>query len=196
MKTTKTATPAKKHTPVTAAADAATTLDALFIDCLRDIYWAENALLGALPKMAANASSPGLTSLVNDHMAQTEMHVSRLEQVFGLVGQKPEGKKCEAMAGLLKEGDGILEETAHGPVRDAGIIAAAQKVEHYEIATYGTLQTFAKTLGYDEAEKLLAQTLAEEKEADRLLTDAACNAINITAAEGKDGAPEVPKQKK
>jgi len=172
---------------VTAASDAANNLNSLFLDCLKDIYWAENALLKALPTMMANAYSPRLASLIKEHIAQTENQVARLDAVFGLIGEKAEGKKCEAMAGLIKEGEGILEETEHGPVRDAGIIAASQKIEHYEIATYGTLYTFAKTLGLNDAAKLLAQTLAEEKEADMLLSDAAINAIN-KEADGETGS--------
>ncbi|WP_394773083.1 ferritin-like domain-containing protein [Flavobacterium sp.] len=165
------------------ASDAATELRELFIDSLKDIYWAENALVGALPKMAANATSASLASTIKEHHAVTQNQVARLEQVFEIVGEKAEGKKCEAMAGLLKEGDSILEETVPGAVRDAGIIAASQKIEHYEIATYGTLVAFAKTLGENDAAKLLTQTLAEEKEADCLLNDVALNAINIVAAE-------------
>ncbi|CAD0008483.1 YciE/YciF ferroxidase family protein [Flavobacterium chungangense] len=168
---------------VTPASDAATELKELFVDSLKDIYWAENALVGALPKMAANASSPGLASAILEHLDITELQVERLKQVFELLGEKAEGKKCEAMAGLLKEGDSILEETTPGPVRDAGIIAASQKIEHYEIATYGTLAAFAKTLGENDAVKLLTQTLAEEKEADCILNDVALNVVNIVAAE-------------
>ncbi|MHC0445328.1 YciE/YciF ferroxidase family protein [Flavobacterium sp. 3-218] len=163
------------------ATDAATELKDLFIDSLKDIYWAENALVGALPKMAANASAAGLAGAVLEHLAITQNQVSRLEQVFDLLGEKAEGKKCEAMAGLLKEGDSILEETAPGPVRDAGIIAASQKIEHYEIASYGTLVAFAKAIGENDAAKLLTQTLAEEKEADCILNDVALNLVNFAA---------------
>jgi ferritin-like metal-binding protein YciE len=165
------------------SSDAATELKELFIDSLKDIYWAENALVGALPKMAGNASSPALSSAILEHLAVTKLQVSRLEQIFDLLGEKAEGKKCEAMAGLLKEGDSILLETVPGPVRDAGIIAASQKIEHYEIATYGTLVAFAKTLGENDAAKLLTQTLAEEKEADCVLNDVALNTVNPVAAE-------------
>ncbi|MFZ0599680.1 MAG: ferritin-like domain-containing protein [Flavobacterium sp.] len=165
------------------ASDAATELRGLFIDSLKDIYWAENALVGALPKMAANATAASLASAIKEHHAVTQNQITRLEKVFEIVGEKAEGKKCEAMAGLLKEGDSILEETVPGAVRDAGIIAASQKIEHYEIATYGTLVAFAKTLGENDAAKLLTQTLAEEKEADCLLNDVALNAVNIVAAE-------------
>jgi ferritin-like metal-binding protein YciE len=172
-----------KETIVQPAKDAATKLRELFVDSLKDIYWAENALVSALPKMVANATSASLASTIKEHHAVTKHQVVRLEQVFDLLKEKAEGKKCEAMAGLLKEGDSILEETEPGAVRDAGIIAASQKIEHYEIATYGTLVAFAKTLGENDAAQLLTQTLAEEKEADCLLNEIALNAVNIVAAE-------------
>ena len=172
-----------KTAMVAPASDAASELRDFFIDCLKDIFWAEKALVGALPKMAANATAPSLKSAINEHLAVTENQVTRLQKVFELLGEKAEGKKCEAMAGLLKEGDSILEETMPGAVRDAGIIAASQKIEHYEIATYGTLCAFAKTLGENDAAKLLSQTLAEEKEADGLLSNLALNPINVDAAE-------------
>ena len=162
--------------------DAASNLSDLFIDSLKDIYWAENALVSALPKMMANATAPGLISAIKDHLAVTKNQVKRLDQIFELLGQKAEGKKCEAMVGLLKEGDSIVAETMHGAVRDAGIIAASQKIEHYEIATYGTLVAFAKALGENDAAKLLTQTLAEEKEADCVLNDVALNSVNSVAA--------------
>lgn len=168
---------------VAPANDAAADLRTLFIDSLKDIYWAENALVGALPKMAENATAAGLSSAIKDHLAVTENQVTRLQSIFELLGEKAEGKKCEAMAGLLKEGDSILEETLPGAVRDAGIIAASQKIEHYEIATYGTLCAFAKILGENEAAQLLTKTLAEEKEADMLLSDVALTKINFAAAE-------------
>ena len=168
---------------VAPGAGAAGELKDFFIDSLKDIYWAENALVNALPKMAQNATSPLLASAIREHLEITKNQVVRLENVFELLGEKAEGKKCEAMAGLLKEGDSILEETQPGPVRDAGIIAASQKIEHYEIATYGTLCAFAKTLGENEAAQLLTQTLAEEKEADMILSDAAYSSINFKAAD-------------
>jgi len=174
---------------VAPAADAAGELKDLFIDSLKDIYWAENALVSALPKMVKNATSPLLASAIKEHLEVTKNQVVRLETIFGLLGEKAEGKKCEAMAGLLKEGDNILEETFPGPVRDAGIIAASQKIEHYEIATYGTLCAFAKTLGENEAGKLLMQTLAEEKEADKVLSDTACGSINLSAADNEADMP-------
>jgi len=179
----------KKNTAeiVKPASDAASELRGLFVDSLKDIYWAENALVNALPKMAQNATSANLTSAIKDHIVVTKNQVARLEKIFNLLGEKAEGKKCEAMAGLLKEGDSILEETTPGPVRDAGIIAASQKIEHYEIATYGTLCAFAKTLGENDAAKLLTQTLAEEKEADLLLSDVAYNSINFDSATEQQG---------
>ena len=140
-------------------------------------------MVRALPKMAANATSARLESAILEHLTVTKNQVTRLEKVFDILGEKAEGKKCEALAGLLKEGDGILEETEPGAVRDAGIIAASQKIEHYEIATYGTLSAFAKTLGENDVAKLLTQTLAEEKEADCVLNDVALNVVNIVAAE-------------
>jgi len=175
--------PAKTEAKVAPAADAANDMRSLFIDSLKDIYWAENALVKALPKMIANATSPLLASAITEHLEITKIQVERLDAVFSLLGETAEGKKCEAMAGLVKEGDNILEETMPGPVRDAGIIAASQKIEHYEIATYGTLCAFAKALGENEAVQLLTQTLAEEKEADSILSDAACGMINLKAAD-------------
>lgn len=163
--------------------DAASGLTELFEDGLKDIYWAEKALTKALPKMAKNATSQELIDALNNHLIETEGQISRLEQVFELVGQKATAKKCDAMAGLIEEGSGILEETEIGVVRDAGIIAACQKIEHYEIATYGTLRQFAETLGMSEAASLLEQTLEEEKGADKALTIVAVNAVNFEAAE-------------
>lgn len=168
---------------VKAKSTASEGLRELFVDSLKDIYWAEKALTKALPKMAKNASSENLTKAINDHLAVTEEQVKRLEKVFSLIGEKATAKKCDAMEGLIKEGESIMEETVAGPVRDAGIIAASQKIEHYEIATYGTLAAFAITLGEDDAVLLLEKTLAEEKEADTLLTEAAYNTINFDANE-------------
>ncbi|MCF6131682.1 YciE/YciF ferroxidase family protein [Flavobacterium wongokense] len=182
---TKTKKPAAKATTATGKVKpkqtAAEGLRDLFVDGLKDIYWAEKALVKALPKMAKNATTPNLIATINDHLEVTKEHVTRLEDVFACIGEKAAAKKCDAMEGLLKEGEGILEETEPGAVRDAGIIAAAQKVEHYEIATYGTLAAFAKTLGESQAAELLAKTLNEEKEADVALTDAAYNSINFDA---------------
>jgi ferritin-like metal-binding protein YciE len=163
--------------------DAASGLTELFEDSLKDIYWAEKALTKALPTMAKNATSADLIEALNSHLTETEEHVSRLEKVFELIGKKAASKKCDAMEGLIEEGKSILEETEVGVVRDAGIIAASQKIEHYEIATYGTLRQFAETLGFEEAAALLELTLDEEKGADKKLTEVAVNAVNIEAAE-------------
>ncbi len=171
---------------VSAKSSAAEELRELFVDSLKDIYWAEKALTKALPKMAKNATSPGLITAIEDHLAVTQEQVSRVERIFELVGEKAAAKKCEAMEGLIKEGESIIEETQPGAVRDAGIIAGSQKIEHYEIATYGTLAAWAKTLGEDEVLELLLTTLAEEKEADMLLTDNAYNTINFDAVEGEE----------
>lgn len=168
---------------VKAKSTAAEGLQELYIDSLKDIYWAEKALLKALPKMAKNAESKNLITAIDEHIAVTEEQVARLEKVFDLAGKKAVAKKCEAMDGLIKEGQDIMESTEPGPVRDAGIIAASQKIEHYEIATYGTLCAFAKTLGHTEAMELLEATLMEEKEADVTLTEAAYNTINFDAAD-------------
>lgn len=168
---------------VKAKSTAAEGLMELYIDSLKDIYWAEKALTKALPKMAKNATSQNLITAIDEHLAVTEEQIIRLERVFELAGKKAVAKKCEAMDGLIKEGQDIMESTEQGPVRDAGIIAASQKIEHYEIATYGTLCAFAKTLGQDEAAALLEETLSEEKEADVTLTEAAYNTINFDAAD-------------
>ncbi len=165
--------------------NAAAGLAELFEDSLKDIYWAEKALTKALPTMVKNATSAELIDAINNHLTETEEHVTRLEKVFDLIGKKATAKKCDAMEGLIEEGKGILEETEIGVVRDAGIIAASQKIEHYEIATYGTLRQFAETLGYEEAAALLELTLDEEKGADKLLTEVAVNAVNLEAAEAE-----------
>jgi ferritin-like metal-binding protein YciE len=178
----KTATATKKQEKAKPASDAATDLRKLFEDELKDIYWAEKALTKALPKMAKNASSEELVAAINDHLEVTKNQVVRLEQVFEALGKKAQAKKCDAMEGLIKEGEGIIEDTKEGPVRDAGIISACQKVEHYEIASYGTLAAFAKLLGETEAAGLLEQTLAEEKEADETLTSIAESGINLEAS--------------
>lgn len=184
MKTTtdKKSTASKKG-EVKAKSDAASGLTEFFEDGLKDIYWAEKALTKALPKMAKNATSPELVKALNSHLKETEEQITRLESVFKSIGKKAVGEKCDAMDGLIKEGQSILEETESGMVRDAGIIAACQKIEHYEIATYGTLRQYAETLGLSEAEELLAQTLQEEKDADVKLTEIAVDAVNLEAAE-------------
>ena len=155
----------------------------LFVDELKDIYWAEKAMTKAIPKMIKNATSEELQNALTDHLEVTENQVKRLEEVFDSIGTKVQAKKCDAMEGLIKEAGSIMEETEKGPVRDAGIISAAQKVEHYEIASYGTLVAFAKILGENEAAALLGETLEEEKEADESLTQIAESSINLEAIE-------------
>jgi ferritin-like metal-binding protein YciE len=155
----------------------------LFENELKDIYWAEKALTKALPKMAKKATAEELVEALENHLNETEMQVQKVEQVFEIIGKRAVAKKCEAMDGLIKEGEEIMKESEEGPMRDAGIISAAQKVEHYEIATYGTLRTFAETLGLDDAAKLLAEILEEEKNADQTLSEVAVATINVQAAE-------------
>jgi len=153
-------------------------LNELFIDELKDIYWAEKYLIRALPKMAKAATSDELRSAIENHLIETENHVTRLDSAFESIGEKVAAVKCEAMADLIKEGDEIIAETEKGSfTRDAGIISAAQKIEHYEIASYGTLKTLADVLGYDEAAALLDSTLQEEKNADSSLTQIAKRGI-------------------
>jgi len=175
----------KKQTGGTTKAKpgAAQGLRDLFENELKDIYWAEKALTKAIPKMIRNATSEELKTALKEHLAVTEQQVTRVEQVFESIGTKSQAKKCEAMEGLIKEAEDIMESTDEGAVRDAGIISAAQKVEHYEIATYGTLHTFATILNEDEAASFLEETLNEEKEADEKLTEVAESSVNIQAAE-------------
>ncbi len=154
----------------------------LFEEELKDIYWAEKALLKAIPKMIKNASSEDLIDALENHLEETEEQAVRLEQVFEILGKKPIAKKCEAMEGLIKEAASIMEECEEGAMRDAGIISAGQKIEHYEIASYGTLCQFAETLDLDEAVLLLEATLEEEKAADEKLSEVATTAINMEAA--------------
>lgn len=149
-------------------------LEKLFTDSLKDIYWAEKQLTKTLPKMKKAATTDELKFAIEEHLAQTEGHVTRLERVFEMCGKKVQAKKCDAMEGIIKEGDSMVEETKQGSMtRDAGIIMAAQKVEHYEIATYGSLVQIAKTLGMNDAAEVLHQTLDEEKQADEKLTEVA-----------------------
>jgi ferritin-like metal-binding protein YciE len=157
------------------------TLDDLFLVQLRDLYSAENQIVKALPKMAKAASSEELRSAFDEHLEQTKGHVERLEEIFDRLGARSRGKKCEAMEGLLEEGKEILSMNAEPHVRDAAMIAAAQRVEHYEIAGYGCARTFARLLGDHEAADLLQQTLDEEAETDQKLTQIAESSINIEA---------------
>jgi ferritin-like metal-binding protein YciE len=162
-----------------------------FIDALKDIYWAEQHLTKALPKMKKAATSEELQDAIEEHLAQTKEHVNRLEQVFAQLGQKPQAKKCDGMEGLTMEGESIIEETEDGSAtRDAGIIVSAQKVEHYEIAAYGSLVSMANTMGLEDAAELLTQTLEEEKETDELLTQIAENGVNWEAGEEDESDEE------
>lgn len=155
-----------------------------FVDELKDIYWAEKHLVKALPKMKKAATSEELAAAFEKHTQETQQHIETLEQVFDLLGEKASAKKCDAMAGLLEEADGIIADTDKGTmIRDAGLILAAQKVEHYEIATYGTLKVFAENMGHQEVADLLNQTLENEKETDVALTEIAVSSINAEAAE-------------
>src|ERR671913_826744 len=159
-------------------------LKELFLDSLKDIHYAEKAIIKALPKMKKSATSQQLVSAFEQHLTVTEGQVERLQQVFASIGEKVGSKKCEAIEGLIKEAESIIEDTEKGTsTRDVGLILAAQKVEHYEIASYGGLRQLAATLGYTEIEGLLQETLDEEKETDVLLTQIAENDINYEAAE-------------
>ena len=153
----------------------------LYIDELKDIYDAENRLVKALPKLAKAATSDDLRAGFEAHLEQTRGHVERLQEIFQGLGEKPTGKKCNGMMGLVKEGEEIMDEQEDSPALDAALIAAAQKVEHYEIATYGTLRTWAERLGYQEAVETLEMTLAEEDAADERLTAIAESIANQRA---------------
>lgn len=159
-------------------------LNELFIEELRDIYWAEKHLVKALPRLEKASFSEELASAFADHLEVTREQVTRLEQIFERLGETARGKKCEAMEGLVKEAESIIEDTEEGTsTRDVALIIAAQKVEHYEIAAYGGLATLAKTMGMMEIKDLLGQTLDEEKEADELLTQLAEASINQSASQ-------------
>ena len=162
-------------------------LKEFFIDELKDIYWAEKHIVQTLPKMQKAATSDELKNAFNDHLEVTKTHVTRLEKAFSLVGEKAQAKTCEAMQGIVKEGQSIIDDTEEGTAtRDVGLILAAQKVEHYEISTYGGLSQLASTLGLSEVSELLKQTLAEEKEADTTLTEVAENNVNYEASEEEE----------
>lgn len=162
-------------------------LEKFFMEMLKDIYWAEQLLVKTLPKLKEAATTEELKDAFEDHLYQTQKHVTRLEKIFQLKGQKAEGKKCEAMEGLTKETESIIKETeAASMTRDAALIIAAQKVEHYEIASYGGMVQLAITMGWDQVADLLEKTLAEEEDTDQLLTDIAEEFINLEAeGEGK-----------
>lgn len=158
-------------------------LKELYVDELRDVFNAENQLVKALPKMAKASTSPDLRAGFEEHSEQTKGHVQRLEEIFNLLGEEPTGKKCKGMEGLIEEGSEMIEEgELEGEVLDAALISAAQRVEHYEIAAYGCVRTYADILGQTEAVSLLDQTLDEEKNTDQRLTELAEN-INLEAAE-------------
>ncbi|MEP6683825.1 MAG: ferritin-like domain-containing protein [Parafilimonas sp.] len=158
-------------------------LKSFFEDELKDIYWAEKNIVKTLPKMKKAATSEKLQQAFETHLQQTQTHVERLEQAFELLGKKAQAKKCDAMAGIIEEGTGIIEETEKGTAtRDVGLILAAQKVEHYEISTYGGLAQLAITLGLNDVADLLQQTLQEEKDTDVLLTEIAESDVNYEAA--------------
>lgn len=155
----------------------------LFMDGLKDIYWAEKHLVKALPKMQKAATSEELAGAIEEHTQVTREHVNRLEQIFEMLGARAAGKKCEAMEGLIAEGQTVIEDTEEdSAVRDAGLIIAAQKIEHYEIASYGSLCALANRMGQSEIASLLGQTLSEEKETDQHLTEIAESSINEEAA--------------
>lgn len=161
-------------------------LQDLFIHDLKDLYSAETQLTKALPKMAKAASEPALKQAFTTHLKETEVQIERLERIFEELDENPKGKKCKAMEGLIEEGKELMEEDAEPAVMDAGLIGAAQKVEHYEIAGYGTVRTYAQMLGNEEAARLLQQTLDEEGATDKKLNELAMQCINAEA-EGGDG---------
>jgi ferritin-like metal-binding protein YciE len=157
-------------------------LDGLFLHTLKDVYFAESAITKALPQLIKAAKSEPLKAAFEKHLKQTKGHVERLEQVFNLIKQKPEAVPCDAIKGILKEGDEVASEFKGGRALDQGLIAAAQAVEHYEIARYGALHAWATELGHDDAAELLEATLTEEKETDLLLTELAEKSVKFAAA--------------
>ncbi len=157
------------------------TLEKVYISQLKDIYSAENQLINALPKMAKAATHERLRAAFTDHLEETRGHVGRLEEIFEDLGKNPAGKSCKAMEGLVAEGEEIIEEDGDPAALDAALICAAQKVEHYEIATYGTLREYARILGHEQAQRLLTATLEEERGADTKLTELAEQSINQQA---------------
>ncbi|HEY7028733.1 MAG TPA: ferritin-like domain-containing protein [Gemmatimonadales bacterium] len=157
------------------------TMQDLFIEQLKDLYSAEKQLVQALPKMAKAATTPELVRAITDHLDQTQNHVSRLEQCFEHLNASSRGKRCKGMEGLIEEGKETIEEAGEAVVKDAGLIAAAQRVEHYEISGYGTAKTMASLLGLDDVADLLEETLGEEEEADKLLSQIAMDQVNPQA---------------
>jgi len=180
-KTTKQRASNGSYKPGVASGDSM--LKSFFEDELKDIYWAEKNIVKTLPKMKKAATSTQLQQAFEEHLQQTQTHVERLEQAFEILGKKAQAKKCDAMAGIIEEGKGIIEETEKGTAtRDVGLILAAQKVEHYEISTYGGLAQLATTLGLQDVAELLKQTLEEERQTDVLLTEIAESDVNYEAA--------------
>jgi ferritin-like metal-binding protein YciE len=165
----------------------------LYVEELKDLYSAENQLLKALPRMAKAASTPALRAAFQEHLEVTRGQVGRLEKIFESLGERPKGKKCQAMEGLIEEAKELMQEDAGPAVLDAALISAAQKVEHYEIAGYGCVRTYARRLGYADAARLLQATLNEEEETDRKLTGLAETAVNADAADA--GEEETPRRR-
>lgn len=166
-------------------------LQDLYVDELKDLYNAEQQILKALPKMAKAASSAELKNAFNQHLEQTREQVKRLDRIFEELGKAPRGKKCMGMRGIIEEGNELLREKADPSVKDAGIISAAQRVEHYEMAGYGTVRTFAQMLGYDDQAQVLQQTLNEEGDTDHRLTQLAETTINPDAEYGEAGGQQM-----
>jgi ferritin-like metal-binding protein YciE len=156
-------------------------LNDLFHDTLKDVYFAEKKILTALPKMMKAAQNEELKAAFEKHLGETEGQVERLEQVFSIIEEKPQGKTCDAIMGIVKEGEGIIEEYKNSPALDAGLLAVAQAVEHYEISRYGTLKAWAEELGHEDAANLLDETLEEEKDTDAALSELAESVINQQA---------------
>jgi len=163
-------------------------LKELFVEELKDVYDAENQIVKALPKMAKATSTPELRKAFEEHLEQTKGHVRRLEQIFEGLGEQAKAKKCDGVRGIIDEGEDVISDGQEGPVRDAGLIAGAQRVEHYEMAAYGSLKTWAGQLGNERAASLLEQTLNEEKEADQILTRIAISGVNTEAGQSGSSA--------
>ncbi len=163
-------------------------LKELYLEELKDVYDAENQIVKALPKMAKATSTPELRRAFEEHLEQTKGHVRRLEQIFEGLGEQAKARKCDGVRGIIEEGEDVMSDGQEGPVRDAGLIAGAQRVEHYEMAAYGSLKTWAKQLGDQRAASLLEETLNEEKKADEILTQIATSGVNTQAAESRAGA--------
>jgi ferritin-like metal-binding protein YciE len=178
--------PTQDQNPAKAALNSK--LKEFFIDQLQDIYWAEKKLVKTLPKLSKAAHSGELRDAFDSHLAETEEHVTRVENIFGILGEKAEAKECPALKGIAEEGEEIIDETEENTAqRDVGLIFAGQKAEHYEIATYGALLQLAKDMGQDQIADLLSQTLSEEKAADEKLTELATSGINREAAQQVEG---------